>query len=767
MYFYQQAEAWQASAWQYQEYSSSSWQQQAPGAQQAWQLQQAPRQANMNYFNFADYSDASDSDDEQPSKATLAPAPRFAEMSKCAEEPLPANSVSASTMAEPAAEPVPLSAEDGSCSEVSTEDSPFMSSFSNSEPDAEMEANGAKVSSIESEVARRKTTMASDASSLGEVTSMGSDVGDEVTSIEDDEDSEQTPSEKALDISSISDQDALELPCDPRAVAVNDLLLWRFAAAAEFSTPAGLLRAEVVEEKPQEPQQPQQPQPQPQQPQQQQGKGQRQGKKQQQGGKGGRGDGSHARRQQQQKEQQKEKARLRPSATSWVAQQRTGSEDEDAKVLRSIKSILNKLTIEKFASLYQQLIECGIMTSGHVEYLIQEIFEKATTQHHFIDMYADMCAFLHEHFYMFPIGDDVTFGFKRLLLTACQNFFERYLLPPVEISKIEDAEERRLAETRYKMQMLGNIKFVGALLTRKMLASKVMLTICEELLNKPTPEALESVAALLTVVGPTFDRPEFPGRVALSSIFHRLRALIHKPDCDPRSRCLVKDVLDLRAEGWREWRPKMMEGPTTLREIARRASADTYFPPSSNHGISFGRQQPPSRSSGSSAGGQKKATAHSKGQQQHQQQQAQAAAAAARQPFDRDAFRAEVQRVLRELRLSLDEAGAAARLAEQANPPAKEQAEEVRNLLAQVTQEAQEPARKAGFRVALGLFARWKAAALSRGLRAFLEQDCEDLRVDVPTLPSILRLELSPLLQPFLSKGLLQASAAEALRSFA
>ena len=48
----------------------------------------------------------------------------------------------------------------------------------------------------------------------------------------------------------------------------------------------------------------------------------------------------------------------------------------------------------------------GIVTSKHVEILIQEVFEKATTQHHFIDMYADLCTLCHEHFAEHPIGDD-------------------------------------------------------------------------------------------------------------------------------------------------------------------------------------------------------------------------------------------------------------------------------------------------------------------------------------------------------------------------
>merc|ERR1719253_893030 len=126
-------------------------------------------------------------------------------------------------------------------------------------------------------------------------------------------------------------------------------------------------------------------------------------------------------------------SKLEVSGNSWAAQQRArrkGSTVEDseqpdsAEVVRTVKSILNKLTIEKFPNLYRQLISCGIRTVEHLEILIAEIFDKATTQVHFIDMYADLCARLNEHFTQNTIEGDGKVSFKKLLLSACQNSFE-------------------------------------------------------------------------------------------------------------------------------------------------------------------------------------------------------------------------------------------------------------------------------------------------------------------------------------------------------
>jgi len=276
------------------------------------------------------------------------------------------------------------------------------------------------------------------------------------------------------------------------------------------------------------------------------------------------------------------RTKLQVSSGSWAAQQRArrasasaaGSDNvSDAEVVRRMKSILNKLTIEKFSVLYTKLVESGIKTAGHAEALIREVFEKATTQHHFVDMYADLCALLQEHFENNPVSDDSRFSFRRLLLNECQASFERNLAPPAEF-QLAEHDERTLLEFQYKTRMIGNIRFVGALLTRKMLACKVMFAIIQELLAHTTPEALESLAVLLTVVGPTFDTPDWQYCKMLNACFQQVRAIAQKASCNPRARCLLKDLLDLRARGWQDSRPKRCEGPTTLEDVARQVAAE-------------------------------------------------------------------------------------------------------------------------------------------------------------------------------------------------
>merc|ERR1719171_2383558 len=98
--------------------------------------------------------------------------------------------------------------------------------------------------------------------------------------------------------------------------------------------------------------------------------------------------------------------------------------------MRSIKSILNKLTVEKFDELFKKLIACGLEKKEYVEFLMAEVFEKATTQHHFIPMYAELCVNLNDWLEQTQEEGGAEVKFKRILLNECQNFFEKCLKPP-------------------------------------------------------------------------------------------------------------------------------------------------------------------------------------------------------------------------------------------------------------------------------------------------------------------------------------------------
>jgi len=230
---------------------------------------------------------------------------------------------------------------------------------------------------------------------------------------------------------------------------------------------------------------------------------------------------------------------------------------DDEKVARAARGILNKLTVEKFDTLHEQLATCGVKTPAQLALLMREIFEKATEQHTFIGLYADLCQRLESDHRLAPaVGgcQGQPSGFRRLLLEQCQAAFEKLFEPgskgpnPAQL----DPEQREELAARHKRQALGNVKFVGHLLLRGMLSSRLLVECADALLasRKSCPEALEALAALLTVTGSKFDRPDWRCFARLETVFGAISALAQDRNVSPRLRFLLTDVLDRRRAGW-------------------------------------------------------------------------------------------------------------------------------------------------------------------------------------------------------------------------
>jgi len=245
---------------------------------------------------------------------------------------------------------------------------------------------------------------------------------------------------------------------------------------------------------------------------------------------------------------------LEISENSWAALQKqvaknsSGEEKSDEEIVRLMKSILNKLTMKKYDTLYQQILNCGMSTVEHVMILIDEVLEKAESQHHFIQMYCQFCVDLHRWFVERESteGSDMReHSFKRILLNKCQNKFEENLKPP-DLSAVRDDDVEE-AMIKHKLAKLGNIKFIGALLEKGMLNDNVLIRIAQELCNAST---LESLACFLTAVGPTFDQPSFRHYEHLQAIFGQVKDLSHDRSIAARICFLLQDLLDLRNSGW-------------------------------------------------------------------------------------------------------------------------------------------------------------------------------------------------------------------------
>lgn len=222
------------------------------------------------------------------------------------------------------------------------------------------------------------------------------------------------------------------------------------------------------------------------------------------------------------------------------------------KVERQVKSILNKLTWEKLDKLYDDLVSyCTVDDQDTrretVEVIARDVFKKATLQHHFIELYAGLCARLDAD--LKQRGIEV--NFRRALLEQCQESFTTHLAPP-QIDSCLDYEDQYEMLVKYKTKMLGNVKLIAHLLRLRMLAAKIIFHCIDELISIGSAEALETLCAFIETLGGTFDKPQWSGYARLQEIFKQVEILADDKKQSARTRCLLKDLLDKRRNAWQE-----------------------------------------------------------------------------------------------------------------------------------------------------------------------------------------------------------------------
>ncbi|KAF8339399.1 armadillo-type protein [Amanita rubescens] len=272
------------------------------------------------------------------------------------------------------------------------------------------------------------------------------------------------------------------------------------------------------------------------------------------------------------------------------------SADPDAPevVARKVKGLLNKLTMEKFDSISDQIIQWANRSENQKDgrtliQVIRLVFEKATDEATWSEMYARLCRKMmeqistkvHDEDTKNPEGKPIAGGqlFRKYLLNRCQEDFERGRVAK-GAAAIKDANERNgsgeevalYSEEYYiaqkaKRQGLGLIKFIGELFKLQMLTERIMHECIKKLLGNmhdPEEEEIESLCTLMTTVGSLLDTQR--GRAHMDVYFQGMKELtaesqrqstdaVHATGCSgttmSRSSSRRGNLEDyLQADGW-------------------------------------------------------------------------------------------------------------------------------------------------------------------------------------------------------------------------
>ncbi|XP_072311340.1 eukaryotic translation initiation factor 4 gamma 1-like isoform X5 [Eucyclogobius newberryi] len=255
-------------------------------------------------------------------------------------------------------------------------------------------------------------------------------------------------------------------------------------------------------------------------------------------------------------------------------------------LFKRVRSILNKLTPQKFQQLMKQVTELTIDTEERLKGVIDLTFEKAISEPDFSVAYANMCRCLMGLKVQATDQPGATVNFRKLLLNRCQKEFEKdkddaeiFEKKQSEVDAAAgDEEKQRLSEEledckdKARRRSLGNIKFIGELFKLKMLTEVIMHDCIVKLLKNHDEESLECLCRLLSTIGKDLDFEKAKPR--MDQYFNQIEKIIKEKKTSSRIRFMLQDVLDLRRCNWVSRRGD--QGPKTIDQIHKDAEMEEH-----------------------------------------------------------------------------------------------------------------------------------------------------------------------------------------------
>lgn len=257
---------------------------------------------------------------------------------------------------------------------------------------------------------------------------------------------------------------------------------------------------------------------------------------------------------------------------------RTGRQADNMEVLE-VESLLNTLTLDDFDFVSDLIVMWANSNEGEEDAstlaeITRLVFGKAVSEATSSQLYTRLCHKLMKQLNSAVLGKGtedhpVTGGdlFQKLLINRCQQNFERVCLrrtetaavdasAPGENTEVESNGNNELlpnteAHANEQAKRLGLIRFIGELFKAQLLEERVVHECIRKLLiniDDPREEEVESICALLEMVGPSLDTTN--GRIRMDIYFRRVKSLSSNDKVDSRLRSKLLEVIELRERNW-------------------------------------------------------------------------------------------------------------------------------------------------------------------------------------------------------------------------
>ena len=257
------------------------------------------------------------------------------------------------------------------------------------------------------------------------------------------------------------------------------------------------------------------------------------------------------------------------SPNRWVATSTGHNPSLDAEspemVERKLKTLLNKLTTERFDSISDKIIAWANKSEKEndgrtLTQVITVIFESATNDAMFSGLYARLCRtmlekvspMVQDHHTLTAKRKPCTGGqlFRKYLVNRCQEDFERawFNTGTTDVQAVKEATEKNEvdevselrpddhhAAAKAKRRALGLIVFMGELFKLQILTERIAHECIKMLLRNvenPEEDEVESLAVFLTATGSLLDTPK--AHAQFDVYFSRIRKLLQSKNVNGR-----------------------------------------------------------------------------------------------------------------------------------------------------------------------------------------------------------------------------------------
>ncbi|KAK9834067.1 hypothetical protein WJX81_007426 [Elliptochloris bilobata] len=270
-------------------------------------------------------------------------------------------------------------------------------------------------------------------------------------------------------------------------------------------------------------------------------------------------------------------ATLHRADLSFAEGRRICNVDCDEKKQKEIKGLLNILTPENFVTVSTKLAAIGASSAQALQGLADQVYARAVLEPHFSAVYARLSGQLSSQLPTFEVVDGdgaAQVSFHRLLIGRCQSAVEEGDAAVADASAGKCGAKPRMgggdaeAGDKARRRGVGNVKFIGELFKQDVLIDQVVHRCIIALLSQAQadePAGLEQLCMLLTTVGALLDKGSKEGCRSMDGYFRRIRLSAASQRVAPRLRCLLRDLVELRANQWVARRK--VDGPMTIGEF--------------------------------------------------------------------------------------------------------------------------------------------------------------------------------------------------------